>query len=197
MKTIMNISKINKIDAIESFLEGNQAIAFAVLGDKHGRCRLAQSTLIRLRYITLSKPTKVMVIRVLIKITGYSRQQMTRLISKYIQTGSVNWHPARTNDFHKKYQRTDTLLLAQTDEIHNTPCGHAIKKICEQAMLEFTKSRSRHSNDNALAESKNGSVVRKLFGCGHNPKKWASKMNEFNSRFLNPHLNYHRPASFL
>ena len=70
-----------------------------------------------------------MVIRFLIKITGYSRQQMTRLVSKYMQTGSVHWHPARKNGFHKKYQRADTLLLAQTDEIHNTPCGHVIKKI--------------------------------------------------------------------
>ena len=333
----MNISKINNIDAIESFLEGNQAIAFAILGDKHERYKLVQSILIRLRYITLSKPHKGMVIRFLIKITGYSRQQMTRLISKYMQTGTVHWHPARKNGFHKKYQRADTLLLAQTDEIHNTPCGHAIKKICERALhvfgdaryermadisvsqiytirktktyrekrqvftktqskksaigtrrkpqpnnkpgyirvdtvhqgdlnktkgvyhinavdeetqfeavctvekiseqfllpvleemiasfpfrilgfhsdngseyinrrvaellekllIEFTKSRSRHSNDNALAESKNGSVVRKIFGYGHIPQKWASKMNEFNSRFLNPHLNYHRPCFF-
>jgi hypothetical protein len=51
-------------------------------------------------------------------------------------------------------------------------------------------------NDNTLAESKNGSVVRKIFGYGHIPQKWASKMNEFNSRFLNPHLNYHRPCFF-
>jgi hypothetical protein len=50
MKTIMNISKINNIEAIESFLEGNQAIAFAVLGDKHERYKLVQSTLIHLRY---------------------------------------------------------------------------------------------------------------------------------------------------
>jgi len=94
MKTIMNISKINNIDAIESFLKGNQAIAFAVLGDKHERYKLVQSTLIRLRYITLSKPHKGMVI-FLIKITGYSRQQMTQLISKYMQTGSVHWHLQR------------------------------------------------------------------------------------------------------
>ena len=32
---------------------------------------------------------------------------------------------------------------------------------------EFTKSRPRRSNDNALAESKNGSVMRKQFGYGH------------------------------
>ena len=36
--------------------------------------------------------------------------------------------------------------------------------LLEKLRIEFTKSRSRHSNDNALAESKNGAVVRKLFG---------------------------------
>src|SRR3989338_1975019 len=39
--------------------------------------------------------------------------------------------------------------------------------------INLTKSRSRHSNDNALAESKNGSVVRKHFGYVHIPQKWA------------------------
>jgi hypothetical protein len=73
----MNISKINNIGAIESFLEGSQAIVFAVLGDKYERYKLVQSTLIRLRYITLSIPRKGIVIRFLIKITGYSRQHLT------------------------------------------------------------------------------------------------------------------------
>jgi transposase InsO family protein len=71
-----------------------------------------------------------------------------------------------------------------------------VAELLEKLLIEFTKSRSRHSNDNALAESKNGSVVRKIFGYGHIPQKWASKMNEFNRRFLNPHLNYHRPCFF-
>ena len=58
----MNIKKVTSIDAIESFLNGIQAIAFAILGDKHKRYELVQSTLIRLRYITLSKPRKRIVI---------------------------------------------------------------------------------------------------------------------------------------
>ena len=37
-------------------------------------------------------------------------------------------------------------------------------------MSEFTKSRARHTNDNALVESKNGSVVRKHLGYSHIPR---------------------------
>ena len=33
--------------------------------------------------------------------------------------------------------------------------------------IEFTKSRPRHSNDNGLAETKNGAVLRKSFGDSH------------------------------
>lgn len=36
-----------------------------------------------------------------------------------------------------------------------------VASLLEKMRVEQTKSRSRHSNDNALAESKNGSVVRK------------------------------------
>ena len=46
-----------------------------------------------------------------------------------------------------------------------------VTELLEKLLIEFTKSRSRHSNDNALAESKNGSVVRKTFGCGHITQK--------------------------
>jgi hypothetical protein len=62
--------------------------------------------------------------------------------------------------------------------------------------IEFTKSRSRHSNDNALAESKNASIVRKQFGYEHIPQKWAAQLNQFNIQTLYPHINFHRPCFF-
>ena len=60
----------------------------------------------------------------------------------------------------------------------------------------MTKSRSRHCNDNALAESKNGSVVRKAFGRVHIPQFHAELIDSFNRQHLNPCLNYHRPCHF-
>lgn len=44
-----------------------------------------------------------------------------------------------------------------------------VAELLEKLRIECTKSRSRHSNDNARAESKNGAVVRKLFGYSHIP----------------------------
>jgi transposase InsO family protein len=71
-----------------------------------------------------------------------------------------------------------------------------VAKLLKKLLIEFTKSRSRHSNDNALAESKNASVVRKVLGYRHIPQKWAGLINQFNRGYLNPHINYHRPCFF-
>ena len=61
---------------------------------------------------------------------------------------------------------------------------------------EFTKSRPRRSNDNALVESKNGSVIRKHLGRGHIPGRYAERVNAFTQRVLSPYLNFHRPCLF-
>ena len=71
-----------------------------------------------------------------------------------------------------------------------------VAELLDKLLIEFTKSRSRHSNDNALAESKNGAVVRKIFGYSHIPSRFAQRINLFNQEALNPYLNYHRLASF-
>ncbi len=66
----------------------------------------------------------------------------------------------------------------------------------EKLRIEQTKSRSRHSNDNALAESKNASVVRKHMGYSHIPQKYAKPINDFYQGVFNPWLNLHRPCLF-
>ena len=61
---------------------------------------------------------------------------------------------------------------------------------------EFTKSRARRTNDNALVESKNGSVVRKHLGYAHIPGRFAREVNDFTQAVLSPYLNFHRPCFF-
>jgi hypothetical protein len=71
-----------------------------------------------------------------------------------------------------------------------------VATMLEKMRVEQTKSRSRHSNDNALAESKNGSVVRKAFGYSHIPQRFAAHINVFCREHLNPYVNLHRPCLF-
>ena len=333
----MNIENLTTIESLDQFLQGNQAIAFSVLGDKTERYQLTQKILVKFAYQTCSKKGKGVITRFLVKMTGYSRQQITRLIKQYKRCGRIKWQPCRDNGFARRYSNEDIRLLAQMDERHETPCGQAIKKLCERAdqiygedeyrnlsrisvshlynlratqgykkhrqvftktqsrkvnigerrkpqpngqpgyiridtvhqgdldkhkgvyhinavdevtqfesvgsvekisehflipileqmldsfpfiikgfhadngseyinkrvaallqklLIEFTKSRSRQTNDNALAEGKNAAIVRKQFGYQHIPQKWAPRINEFNVNFLYSYINFHRPCFF-
>ena len=66
----------------------------------------------------------------------------------------------------------------------------------EKLRVHQTKSRSRHTNDNALVESKNGSTIRKHMGRTHIPKKYAPIINEYYETHFNVYLNYHRICAY-
>ena len=68
--------------------------------------------------------------------------------------------------------------------------------LLEKVHIDFTKSRPRHSNDNARAESKNGAVVRKPLGYAHIPQPFATQVNACCANHLNPYVNFHRPCFF-
>jgi hypothetical protein len=74
--------------------------------------------------------------------------------------------------------------------------NYQVAKLLDKLLVEFTKSRPRHSNDNALAESKNAAVVRKHLGYAHIPQHCAGLVNAFCVGFLNPYVNFHRPCFF-
>ncbi|MEK7106676.1 MAG: integrase [Patescibacteria group bacterium] len=71
-----------------------------------------------------------------------------------------------------------------------------VARLLQRLLIEQTKSRSRKTNDNALAEGKNGSVIRRHFGYMHIPRKYAKLMNGFNREYLNPYLFLHRQCAF-
>lgn len=74
--------------------------------------------------------------------------------------------------------------------------NHRVAAMLNKLNAEFTKSRPRRSNDNALAETKNGAVVRKFLGYSHIPQRFAAQVNDFCREYLNPYLNLHRPCLF-
>ena len=74
--------------------------------------------------------------------------------------------------------------------------NHTVAKLLDKLRAEFTKSRPNRSQDNALVEGKNGSVIRKLIGYGHIPTEHAEALQKFYAQLLNPYLNFHRPCGF-
>ena len=72
--------------------------------------------------------------------------------------------------------------------------NHLVAELLGKLLIEQTKSRPRHSNDNGLAESKNGAVVRKHMGHTHIATAHAQAIAAFFQEHLNPYLNFHRPC---
>src|SRR6266446_9186977 len=72
--------------------------------------------------------------------------------------------------------------------------NHTVAELLNKLLVEQTKSRPRHSNDNGLVEAKNGAVIRKLMGYGHIAAEHAEAIGRFYKEDLNPYLNFHRPC---
>jgi len=73
--------------------------------------------------------------------------------------------------------------------------NQTVAGLLNKLMIEQTKSRPRHSNDNGLVETKNGAIIRKHMGWGHIQAAHADPIQQFYSAYLNPYLNYHRPCA--
>lgn len=271
----MKLTDLRTIEQLREFLSGTQAVAFSVISDKDACYRWIQRGLVKFPYLTLSRQGKGLVIGYLMKISGYSRQQLTRLIAQYRKTGRVQRRQRTVVGFKPKYTQHDEKTRPRVSKIGERrkpqPNGHPgyiridtvhqgdldqhkgvyhinavdevtqfevvcgvekiserylipaleqllqtfpftvrgfhsdngseyinkrVAKLLEKLRIEFTKSRSRQSNDYALAESKNGAVLRKLFGYSHIPQRWAPLINGFNQQHSNPYLNFHRPCFF-
>lgn len=82
----------------------------------------------------------------------------------------------------------------------HSDCGsefinHTVARLLNKLLIEQTKSRPRHSNDNGLVEAKNGAIIRKHMGHWHIAGEHAEAISEFYRTYFNPYLNFHRPCA--
>ncbi|MBK7234297.1 MAG: integrase [Sterolibacteriaceae bacterium] len=334
----MNEVKLATLDQVRAFLAGTIAVEFGASDRCDDRYGHIAEVLGRFGYRRLNKPDKGVVLRYLQRTTGYSRQQLTRLVKRRL-AGKILTKAYRTptNGLKRKFTETDLALLAETDSLHGTLSGpatrhlmsralavfgdtryerlatisvghlynlrkksgyidrrrtfsktrptgitigtrraplpdgrpgfiridsvhqgdqdgikgvnhinavdcvtqweliatcqkiseayllpvieallggfpfgilgfhadngseyinHKVARMLDKLAAEFTKSRPRHSNDNGLAETKNGAVIRKHLGYAHIPQHCAAAVNAWCAEHLNPYVNFHRPCLF-
>lgn len=334
----MNESRLNTVAQLRAFLNGTLEVEFCPPSSDPQRYQFIGAVLTRFRYSQLRRADKGVVLRYLQRASGYSRQQLTRLVSRAVGGSPLSKrYRAPKRGFARKFTAADMALLAETDALHGTLSGpatkqlmqrayglygdtryqrlatvsvshlynlraqagyrakrvhwtktkghavaiaqrrapapegrpgfiridsvhqgdqdggkglyhinavdcltqfelvascqriseayllpvlqtllhdfpfcilgfhadngseyinHTVAKLLNKLRVEFTKSRPRNSNDNALAETKNGAIVRKHLGYAHIPQRFASELNEFCRDFLNPYVNFHRPCFF-
>jgi transposase InsO family protein len=73
--------------------------------------------------------------------------------------------------------------------------NYNVAKLLGKLLIEQTKSRPRHSNDNGLVEAKNGAVIRKHMGYSHLAAPQAERIDRFYQQHFNSYLNLHRPCA--
>ncbi len=144
MVTYMNEQKIRSLEDVRIFLAGTMEVEFSIQ-DKDERYRWIEQTLRRFKYRTLGRADRGLVLRYVERVSGYSRQTVTRLVAQYRDRGKLRRRQRTVAGFARYYTDADARLLAELDELHGTPCGAAAKKLCERMYRVHGDERFRRS----------------------------------------------------
>lgn len=134
----MNDSHISSITQIKEFLKIDKAIRFKALSKKQ-KYQWIDKVLTKFRYFSLRKKDKGVVRNYIMRMTGLSKSQLTRLIAKKRKHGKVFLSSTKRHSFPKKYSSVDIGLLVKTDNAHKRLSGPATKRILEREYEKFGK----------------------------------------------------------
>lgn len=140
----MNDENIVSIAQLRSFLkEIEQSVSFSInnIGNKNKQEMYdwVGTIITRLRYFSLKKKEKKLVLDYMKKITGRSRVQIKRLIKKKKNFGKIRLSVVKKNTFPVRYNTSDIARLIETDNAHGRLSGPATKRILEREYLIFGK----------------------------------------------------------
>ena len=133
-------TRLHTIAQVKAFLNGTTEGAFRV--PKAERYQFIERVLTRFGYAQHGRVNRGVLLRYLERMTGLSRQQVTRLVREYRQGGRLSArHGAPRHAFSRRFTATDVAMLAEVDALHGTVSGPATKKLMERALLLFGDAR--------------------------------------------------------
>ena len=136
----MNDEGLDTLAQLQAFLDGTRVVGFAVARD--ARYDFIARTVRRFGYARLRRAEKAVVLRFMERVSGYSRQQLTRLVKRSAERRSlVKRYRASRSSFARTYTSADVSLLAHTGTLHGTLSGLATKKLMERAYGVFGEAR--------------------------------------------------------
>jgi hypothetical protein len=136
----MNDAQLHTLEQLRAFLNGTSAVGFSVTANE--RYDFVARTVRRFGYPQLSRADKGVVLRFLARVSGYSRQQLARLVRRVrARAPLVKRYCASRSSFARTFTDADVLLLAHTDTLHGTLSGPATKKLMERAWRVFGDAR--------------------------------------------------------
>ena len=139
----MEEAKLQTLEQIKAFLDGTSEVAFRV--PKEDRNPFIERVLKRFGYAPHGRVDRGVLLRYIERMTGLSRQQVTRLVGRYRRDGKLSKQAcAPKRGFTYRYTAADVALLAETDKLHSTLSGPATKKLMERAHHVFGDPRYEH-----------------------------------------------------
>ena len=115
----MEEAKLQTLEQIKAFLDGTSEVAFLV--PKEDRNQFIERVLKRFGYAPHGRIDKGVLLRYIGRMTGLSRQQVTRLVRQYRKDGKLSKRLcAPKQGFTYRYTAADVALLAETDVLHST-----------------------------------------------------------------------------
>ena len=84
----LDIERLRTLDEVRDFMAGSSAVDFRFV-ERADAYSFVRRVLVRTRYVRLSRSDMGLVRRFLVKVTGFSRAQVARLISQYRETGRI------------------------------------------------------------------------------------------------------------
>ena len=136
----MEEAKLQTLEQIKAFLDGTSEVAFRV--PKKDRNPFIERVLKRFGYAPHGRACRGVLLRYIERMTGLSRQQVTRLVRRYRKDGKLSNGPCPPKQgFAYRYTAADVALLAEMDVLHSTLSGPATKKLMERAYQVFGDPR--------------------------------------------------------
>lgn len=134
----MNETQLGTIEQIEAFLAGVVSVTFTAAGDDIETYAFISRTLGRFDYPRRGKRDRGVLHRYLEQVSGYSRAQSNRLISRWkvnrLAAPPLSKHSrAPTTAFARKYTAQDLVLLVGMDRAHEDVCGPVIVHLLHRA----------------------------------------------------------------
>jgi transposase InsO family protein len=126
------------LEQIRVFIQASEGIRFAGQNRQQVYAWIEQ-VLREQEYSRLGRAGRGLLRRFLEKMSGLSRAQVTRLITRYQDTGKVQLARYQRHRFPRHYTRADIDLLAAVDEAHESLSGPATRRILEREYRTYDK----------------------------------------------------------
>lgn len=128
------------LEQIRAFLASSEEVRFAA--EKQQQVYGWMERLLgHHRYHQQSRVVRGLLRRYMVKMTGLSRAQVTRLVQRYRDQGRIAAISCQRHRFPQRYTQADIELLAAVDEAHETLSGPATRHILQREYQVYGKAR--------------------------------------------------------